>query len=793
MVGQLIGHYKILDKLGAGGMGEVYRAEDTTLKRQVALKVLPADLASSQERLERFQREAETLAALDHPNIVHIYTVEESEGVRFLTMELVEGESLDQVIPVEGLPLGQFFDLSIALVDALSEAHEQGIVHRDLKPANVMVDRKGRPKILDFGLAKLRQPAGSEDLSQFPTEAMTEEGKVLGTYPYMSPEQVEGKVVDDRSDLFSFGTVLYEMATGKRPFKGDSPASLMSSILRDTPEEANAAREDLPHHLDRILSRCLEKDPDDRYQRAKDLRKDLEELRQEAQTGVRAAPRPAVIPSKKRAWGRVAGVGVLALLVAAVVAYWIGPWKPRITSLAVLPLENLTGDPEQAYLVDGLHEELIATFAQISAFDKIIARTSVMGFRDSDTPVREIGKQLGVEAVLEGSVRRSGDTVRATVQLIDARTESQLWAKSFERELTDILVLQSEVARAVANEVRVVLTPQEAERLAQTRPVKQEAYEAYMKGMDLIRRGFSSEEALMEAIGLFEMAVDIDPTFAPAYVGLSRSFSRLAGRFRPAIEVMPKAQDPLSKALELDENLPSAHTLLGDLKRTWQWDWSGAEAEFRRALTLDPNDIDAMKGLSQYLGCVGRSEEAIEIQRRAAELNPLDLRTLYWLGWTYWAGRRYDESIAQLRKTIELYPKDYSLHLILSWNYMWKSLYDEALEELQNAAELHPAAVGDPYFWMSAASVNARAGRIAEANEALQRLVALREEGYLPPTFMTLAYTFLGDFDRAIEWLERGFEARDGHVSCLAIPAFDPLRDDPRFQDIVRRLNFPEN
>ena len=536
MIGRSLGHYRITAAIGAGGMGEVYRATDSKLGRDVAIKMLPAAVAQDPERLARFEREARSLAALNHPNIVTIFSVEEADGSRFLAMELVEGESLDTLLAPGGLPLSRFFEIAVPLADALSAAHERGIVHRDLKPANVMVTREGRVKVLDFGLAKLEAAGSNPNLTSTPTESraeLTSEGQVFGTVAYMSPEQARGGKVDARSDVFSLGVVLYQMVTGERPFQGASAVDMISSILRDTPPSVTDRRGDLPPHLARILRRCLEKEPRDRYQTSRDVHNELRDLRAETSlrdclfAAVGAHRRGEALPPKSAAGKRrVLGGGRRG-----------GPRRPRccmrpgagcsrtgsgphaIQSIAVLPLDNYSGDPGQDYFAEGMTDELTSQLANISQL-RVISRGSVMQFKGKDRPpTPEIARKLGVDAVVEGSVIRSGDRVRITAQLIDARSDRHLWAKSFERNSKDVLALQDELASAIAREIHVKLTPAEESKLALAPSVNPEAYDAYLKGRYFFNR--PSDENLSKAIALFEEATRKDPTYAPAFSGLS--------------------------------------------------------------------------------------------------------------------------------------------------------------------------------------------------------------------------------------------------------------------------------
>jgi len=792
----------VLEKLGEGGMGEVYEAEDTTLRRRVALKVLPSDVASSQERLERFQREAESLASLNHPNIVHVYSVEKDGDVHFLTMELVEGENLGQVIPSEGLPLDQFFDLAIRLADALSEAHEQGIVHRDLKPNNIMVDRKGRPKILDFGLAKLRRAESPEDMSQLATEVMTQEGRVLGTYPYMSPEQVEGKSADHRSDLFSFGTVLYEMATGGRPFTGDSPVSLMSSILRDSPPDVDLQREELPHHLSRIVGRCLAKDPEDRYQRAKDLAKDLEELRQEAQTGVLGVPRRTETPITERRWKRSTVLGVLSLLVVTGALFLLKPWErtapstpePLVTSLAVLPLANLSGDPELDYYAAGITEGLISELGRVGAL-RVISRRSVMRYLDSDKTLPEIAAELGVEALIEGSALPAGDRVRVTAQLIRADPEEQLWAETYERDSKDILTLLRDVTGAIVQEVQGAISPEQQARQLASREVNPEAHRLYFKALqaDLV----GTPESSLKAVEHLRQAVAIDPEFAEAWVELASQLAWQAVLHLPINSVTERAAAveeawmALERALTLDESLSLAHSVQGFLYANLDWDWGRAEQAHLRAIELNPNSADAHTYYARHLVALGRSDEALEHTAMAELLDPFSSSVLLAIGIVHYWAHDFERSLQYLDRALELTPGKNEIIAMKGWAYSAAGMDEDAVRAWQQMQ----SNLGN--FGMAAAFEGLSLG---EVNRAWLDFALSLDRPFFSPADIATAYGQLDEYEKALEWLEKAYATKDDpgetagwrFVFVKIDPNLKGLYSDRRFQDLLRRMNLAD-
>jgi len=677
MIGETLSHYKILEKLGAGGMGEVYLAEDTTLKRKIALKVLPPDLASNRERLERFQREAEALAALNHPNIVHVYSVEEDEGTHFLTMELVEGKPLSRLISKRGMPLERIFDIAIPLADALATAHEKGVIHRDLKPANIMVTDEGRVKVLDFGLAKLRQEAEALLSSQLPTEPLTGEGRIIGTMPYMSPEQLEGKDIDSRSDIFSLGVVLYEMATGERPFKGDTSVSIISSIVKDEPRPVDAVKEDLPHHLARIIRNCLEKEPARRYQSALDVRNELERLRQEetSQAAVLTAPVPESKASKVRRWWPVAA-GV-AVVVIALVVLWTRqsetPITPPLESSAgtaaaaeaqppmivVLPFENL-GAPEDEYFADGMTEEIASRLAVVSGL-RVISRTSAMQYKENRPSLKQIGAELGVDYVLEGSVRWAraggGSRVRITPQLIRVADDSHLWADSYDRVIEDIFAIQSDIASRVIQQLGVTLQALEQQEI-ETRPTENlEAYQAYLRGKYLEGLPDYSEQHRERIIASYSQAIELDPDFAIAHAGLAHAHSFFYRLGHDQSDTRRKAaKEAVERAMALNPNSPQVLYGVGFYYYYVEQDYDEALRMFTAAADILPNDADIFAATAFIWRRQGRWDEATERLQRAFELSPRDAQLAAQLGEFALEIRDYEQALRYFDLAIILAP-----------------------------------------------------------------------------------------------------------------------------------------
>ena len=756
MIGQTLSHYKIVDKLGAGGMGEVYRAQDTTLDREVALKVLPAELAESQERLDRFQREAKTLAALDHPNIVTIYSVESSviqlsatspqppagrEGdalkpyspkalqpstVHFLTMQLVEGKPLSELIPPGGMPLHQIFKIAVPLADALATAHDKGIIHRDLKPANVMVTDAGRVKVLDFGLAKLRQDSAaplagaregaSPSPTQVRTDLLTEEGRILGTMPYMSPEQLEGKELDGRSDVFSFGVVLYEMATGHRPFKGDTSASLIMSIGRDIPPDVDTVRGELPHHLGRVIARCLEKDPEQRFQTIKDVRNEFQTLKRETDSREVPASEVAVPlrePSRQSWWPVVVAVG----LVLAALGIWLvlrdrtpeaersvegateeieASASPKRKMIVVLPFENL-GSPEDDYFAAGMTEEITSRLAMVSGMG-VISRNRAVRYADTDKTIQEIGAELGVDYVLEGTVRwakdGAGSRVRITPQLIQVVDDTHLWADAYDRVIEDIFALQSEIAESVITELGIKLADTERESLAMKPTDNPAAYQAYLQGLEIhnlpIGTGRFPVAQTLRAAEMFERAVTLDPSFAPAWAWLSRmkALEHFNGGTDP--ELVPGAKAALDRAIELAPENPYVRLASGYYHYYGLRDFDRALQEFEAVATGRPNNVEAIEAIGFILRRQGRFGESAAAHERTLVLDPRSVTKLLDLTFTYRAQRRFDEVFRSLDRAIALAPNSAAL-------YAWKASFMIESGRLDAAREvLSQAPVTDP-------------------------------------------------------------------------------------------------
>ncbi len=816
MIGETLSHYRITGKLGEGGMGEVYLAEDTELDRQVALKILPAEMADSPDRLERFRREAKAVAALDHPNIVTIYNIEEAQGRRFIVMQLVEGKSLDKVIPQEGLALSAVFDIAVPMADALAAAHERGIVHRDLKPANVMVTSEGRVKVLDFGLAKLavmtedQIPEGEATQAATRTATLTSEGTVMGTAPYMSPEQLQGKIIDVRSDIFSLGVVLYEMVVGSRPFRGDSGIDLASSILKDTPSPVTEARADLPRHLGRIIQHCLEKDPERRYQSAKDVRNELDGLREEVKSGAVTAVSQAVLamgtfsesgPVTASESGSVTGaatgtvstessgpvtttstqrpiwVGIVAAALLVLGAVW---WMGRgrngseqvvkasdtaaasgsqvvsAPSVAVLPFADLSPEKDQEYFTDGMTEELLQALGTIEGL-KVPSRTAVFALKGKDLDIQQVGERLGVETVLEGSVRKAGNQLRISTQLVQVSDGFKLWSETYNGELEDVFSVQDEIASSIADALRLTFAPGTKSTIQIGSTTDSKAYDFYLKGLEYQDR--STTEDRDYARQMFEKAIELDPDYALAYAGLARSLFHMYqfGGGDPAnLEAMGAAS---SRALELAPDLADSHVARAGYFH-YRGELVAAVEAFEEAIRLDPKDSEIYWSYGRMKYTEGELEKAAELWEISIELDPENLKPIVLtpqvytsLGWKDQVDSSLRRIVVTTERHLELNPDDYSARIVVASALI--ELGEREDEAMEWASAVLESGTQDSLALYNLTCFYSKAGEVEKALDSLDRSVGA---GY-----------------RDADWVRQDSDLNN-------------IRDDPRFDTLVKRM-----
>jgi len=779
--GATVSHYRILSPLGAGGMGEVYLARDTKLERTVALKLLPVELASDPERTRRFIQEAQAASALTHPHICVIYeTGESAEGRPFIAMEHVEGQTLEARIGGRPLETAEIVDIGIQAADALDAAHSRGIVHRDIKPGNIVITPRGQVKVLDFGLAKVAGAAGQTLESEFPTRARTDPGMVLGTVQYMSPEQALGRSVDHRTDVFSLGAVLYEMATGHLPFSGPSASETIDRIVHTEPPGVARFNYGLPPELERMIRKCLEKDPDRRYQSARDLVVDLKNLKRDsgpqAEAGGKAAP-----------GGRKLGALVAAAVIAAVGLLGVRAYRAgeatTIDSIAVLPFVNAGADPDTEYLTEGLPDSLISSLSRLPNL-KVISLTSVLRYKKQEIDPQAAGRDLGVRAILVGRVTQRGDGLMVSAELVDTRDKSRIWGEQYNRKLADIVTVQEDIAREIAEKLRRRLSGDPAQQLSRKRTDNPEAYQAYLKGRYYWFK--RTEEGLKKGIEYFNEAIRKDPNYAAAYAGLADSYN-LSARYGsiPPREAFAKGMAAALKALELDDSLAEAHASLGFVRLYYDWDLASAENEFKRAIELNPSYAIAHAWYALPLSAQGRHEEALREKKRAVELEPLTAIINSDLGRGFYYARDYDQAVEQMQKTLELDPDFAEAHLWLGKALQRKGLHAQAIAEFERAVALR----GSSNDWGALGHGYAAAGRREEAQRVLEKMRQLSGGRYVASYDFAVIHLALGDLDRAFEWFQRAHTERNTLLIFVNVdPQFDPLRSDPRLVDLVRKM-----
>jgi serine/threonine protein kinase/Flp pilus assembly protein TadD len=746
MIGKTISHYKILEKLGEGGMGVVYKAEDTKLKRTVALKFLSPQVLGTEDDKTRFINEARSAAALNHPNICTVHEIDEYENQPFIAMECIEGESLKDRIRSGPLALDGALGIAIEIAEGLHEAHSKGIIHRDIKSANIMLTAAGRVKVMDFGLAK--SLGGSQ---------LTQSGTTIGTVTYMSPEQARGEPVDHRTDIWSTGVVLYEAITGRRPFPGDYDQAVIYSILNAEPAGIKTLRPEAPAEVEKAIRTAMAKAPEKRYQRIEDLAAELRSVREA--TRERA---PAGRPDRQK------------------------------RSIAVLPFVDMSPEKDQEYFCDGLAEELINALTHIKPL-RVVARTSAFSFKGGTHDVREIGEKLNVDTVLEGSIRKAGDRLRITVQLVNVADGYHLWSEKYDRKLEDVFAIQDEISLTIVDRLRIELLGEEPSRLVKRGTEDLEAYELYMRGRFFWeKRG----EGLRKAVEYFNRAIAKDPEYGHACAGLADSYTVLSFYgYMPSREAIPIARENALRALEIDDTLAEAHSAMGWIHQFYDWDSSSAEREFKRAIELSPACTHAYYWYSTTLLFTNRPHEALRQNEKAIEVDPLSIQAHTQYGWVligvsqYYGGpAKLEDATERLNRALELDP-DYALaHWLLGYIHALRSEYDQAIAELQISVELSGR---NPWMLSTLGNVYGMSGRTAEARAVLDELLKRSKSEYVQSLHMALAYLGVGECEEALDWLERSYEDRDMYLIVLAFvgkPITDAVRDDPRYKALMEKI-----
>jgi eukaryotic-like serine/threonine-protein kinase len=799
-------HYEIRALLGKGGMGEVYLAEDIRLHRKVALKILPVDVAANQDRMRRFEQEAQAAAALNHPNIAHIYEIGTNENTHFIVLEHIDGDTLRDKIHRDKAPLQELLKYLIQVGEGLTKAHASGIIHRDLKPDNVMITRDDYVKILDFGLAKLVEPQrpegpGNAAPGEAETTVMAQHslaGSVMGTAGYMSPEQAQGKVneIDQRSDIFSFGCILFEAVTRQKPFVDESVVKSLHKVVHEPAPPIKDLNPSAPSGLQRVVGRCLAKDREERYQTIKEVVLDLKALLHEIE-GAGTAEVPVTTPAANAKYvaaqirrNPLSALAALLVLTAAAGYFAYSRYAGEsgagtIRSIAVLPFVNVSGNPNTEYLSDGITDGLISKLSQLPNL-KVMSRNSVFHYKDKETNASAVGRELDVQAVLTGRLVQRGEAVAITVELMNASDNSHIWGAQYDRGPSNLMTLPGDISQAVTDGLRLKLSGEEKQQLAKRHTNNPEAYQAYLKGVhhaaSFMPGGFE------KAISYFDRAIVIEPNYAQAHAGLAHAYAELPFTDVSPQAVMLKARSAAKRALELDETLAEAHRSLSTINLNYDWDWPAAERENRRAIELNPGDALNHQHYGWYLGLMGRFDESLTVVQHAESLDPLSSNINFAIGMNYYWSGQYDRAIEECGKATELNPSIGGLiRLCLGEAYLKQRKFPEAIAEIQKAGEfgvMQAATLGYAY---------AVSGNRPEAAKVLDQLQALGTQRYVPPFAIAMIYAGLGDKDQALVWLEKAYTERSVWLPWLKVdPKFDSLRSDSRFADLVRRVGFPQ-
>lgn len=824
-LGAQLSHYRIVSKLGAGGMGEVYLARDTKLDRQVALKILPGDLAANQDRMRRFVQEAKSAAALNHPNIATIHEIGEHEGTHYIAMEFVDGMTLREEIHQRRTEVKKLLKYLQQVAEGLAKAHAAGIVHRDLKPDNVMITRDGHAKILDFGLAKLieQQPVPGDNSDEVSTAVMSQHsspGAIMGTVGYMSPEQARGKTVDQRSDIFSFGCVIYEAVTRRKPFVGESVVDTLHKIIHDPPAPITDNNQNASPEFQRVVRRCLAKDPDERFQSAREVVIELKELRRGLEAEVAQAPSatrdenavvkettqlqslgdktnssasPPTQASSPHLGGAlkhgrlivIAGVVILAALTSVGLYVRGRSTSGAIQSIAVLPFQNRSADTDTDYLSDGLAESLIFRLSQLPGL-KVSPTSSVIQYKGKETDLRKIASELGVDSVMTGRFTKRGDNVDITVELVDTRNNKSLWGEQYERKMSDLLATQREIANTITQKLQLQLAGTEA-GIAKKYTSSNEAYQLYLKGQFYWAK--RTKDDLQKAVESYKQAIEIDPNFALAYVGIALSYNSMGKDPDVAPrDAIPFAKAAAARALELDPSLAEAHSAMADSLAIGDWNWTESEREFKKAIELDPNiSYIHVAYAGSYLTAAGRVDELVLESKRGFELEPLALINNTVLASSLLYGRKYDEALVQAQKSFDL---DQNFPLSRHWlgfAYVAKGRPEDAIALGKEA--LQQPSLSRWNILSFTALAHAKAGHRAEAEKMIGELQEIGKTQYVRNYYIAMIYAALGDKDKAFAELEKSFRDKDCYLPRARVdPFMDPLRDDPRFKDLLKRM-----
>ncbi|MGB2765077.1 MAG: protein kinase [Candidatus Aminicenantaceae bacterium] len=781
------GRYEIIEELGKGGMGNVYRVEDKKIKEEVALKLIKPEIASDKKTIERFRSELKIARKIRHKNVCGMYDLDEEKGIHYITMEYVSGEDLKSFIRRAGpLNAGKTLFIARQVCEGLTEAHRLGVVHRDLKPQNIMIDKDGNARIMDFGIARSLKAKG-----------ITGAGVMIGTPEYMSPEQAEVKEVDQRSDIYSLGVILYEMVTGRVPFEGETPLGIAMKHKSEMPKDPREINSQILDDLSIVILRCMEKDKEKRYQSAGELRSELENIEKGIPTTEKVIPKRKPITSKEITVTfsskklLIPALVVIALVIAAVIILQLlpkkeaGPTPPDKPSIAVLPFEDLSLQQDQGYFCDGLADELINRLTKIESL-KVPARSSTFSFKGKELGIQEIGKQLNVEMVLEGSLRKAGNKLRITVQLVKVSDGYPLWSEKYERDEADIFALQDEISLAIVDNLKIKLLGEEKAKIIKRSTNNNEAYDLYLQGQYFLAK--RTEEAIRKAMKYFQQALEIDPNYAFAYIGLADSYLLLPDySLTPQNDIFLYAKEALLKALEIDDSLAEAFTTSASIKR-FEWDWEGAEKDFKRAIELNPRYAPALHWYALDLMCIARFDESLKKIKLAHELDPLSLIINKNLGWVYYYSRKYDKAIEAWEKTHELNPNFSWVHLHFGQVYLQKSMYEKALIEFQKEKELSLGLnpVVDALIGVTFALMKKR----KEAKKVLDDLMSKSKQTYVSPTGLALIYLALDDENNCIEWLNKAYEERDRWLTWLCMdPLFDSIRTNMQFKTLLKKMN----